>query len=237
MMGRVRSLTGYDLLHSQAVPPEPLPWSPPGEPRSAGGSRRPLFGMASFPDGEAMSEAVLAARDGDDTAFGLLYRAVQPRILRYLRLLVGPEAEDVASEAWLHIARDLPSFEGDFAGFRAWAVTVARHRALDHLRYERRHPTRPAPDEAFAHVPARDDTAGEAVEAVSTDAALALVATLPRDQAEAVMLRVVLGLDAQSAARVLGKRPGAVRIAAMRGLRRLAEQLDPHSIRRAADEV
>jgi RNA polymerase sigma-70 factor (ECF subfamily) len=237
MMGRVRSLTGYDLLHSQAVPPEPPPWSPPGEPRSAGGSGRPIFGMASFPDGEAMSEAVLAARDGDDTAFGLLYRAVQPRILRYLRLLVGPEAEDVASEAWLHIARDLPSFDGDFAGFRAWAVTVARHRALDHLRYERRHPIRPAPDETFADVPARDDPAGEAVEAVSTDAALVLVATLPRDQAEAVMLRVVLGLDAQSAARVLGKRPGAVRIAAMRGLRRLAEQLDPHSIRRAADEV
>jgi RNA polymerase sigma-70 factor (ECF subfamily) len=45
------------------------------------------------------------------------------------------------------------------------------------------------------------------------------------DQAEAVMLRVVLGLDAQAAAKVLGKRPGAVRMAAHRGLRRLAETL------------
>lgn len=52
-----------------------------------------------------------------------------------------------------------------------------------------------------------------------------MIARLPRDQAEAVLLRVVVGLDAKAAARVLGKRPGAVRTAAYRGLRKLAEQL------------
>jgi RNA polymerase sigma-70 factor, ECF subfamily len=64
------------------------------------------------------------------------------------------------------------------------------------------------------------------VDAVATDAALALIARLPRDQAEAVLLRVVVGLDAKAAARVLGKRPGAVRTAAYRGLRKLAEYLE-----------
>jgi RNA polymerase sigma-70 factor (ECF subfamily) len=53
-----------------------------------------------------------------------------------------------------------------------------------------------------------------------------LIATLPRDQAEAVLLRVVLGLDAEAAGQVLGKRAGAVRTAAHRGLRRLARQLE-----------
>ena len=52
-----------------------------------------------------------------------------------------------------------------------------------------------------------------------------LIARLPQDQAEAVVLRVVVGLDAKSAAEVLGKRPGAVRTAAHRGLQRLAELL------------
>ncbi|MGW5234218.1 sigma factor-like helix-turn-helix DNA-binding protein, partial [Streptomyces nodosus] len=42
-----------------------------------------------------------------------------------------------------------------------------------------------------------------------------------------VLLRVVVGLDAPAAARVLGKRPGAVRTAAHRGLRRLARELAP----------
>jgi RNA polymerase sigma-70 factor (ECF subfamily) len=39
------------------------------------------------------------------------------------------------------------------------------------------------------------------------------------------MLRAVIGLDAATAARVLGKRPGAVRTAAYRGLRTLARRL------------
>ena len=52
-----------------------------------------------------------------------------------------------------------------------------------------------------------------------------MIAALPRDQAEAVLLRVVIGLDAESAAQVLGKRAGAVRTAAYRGLRRLNDAL------------
>jgi hypothetical protein len=59
-----------------------------------------------------------------------------------------------------------------------------------------------------------DDTQAQAVDAVSTDAAMALIAALPRDQPEAVLLRVVVGLYAAAAGRVLGKRPGAVRTAA-----------------------
>jgi RNA polymerase sigma-70 factor (ECF subfamily) len=60
---------------------------------------------------------------------------------------------------------------------------------------------------------------------------------LPRDQAEAVMLRVVAGLDATHAAQVLGKRPGAVRVAAMRGLRRLAEHVEANERHRARSRV
>jgi len=70
--------------------------------------------------------------------------------------------------------------------------------------------------------PAADDTAQSAIDALATDAALALIATLPPDQAEAVLLRAVLGLDAQTAGQILGKRAGAVRTAAHRGLRTLA---------------
>ena len=53
---------------------------------------------------------------------------------------------------------------------------------------------------------------------------MALIASsLPRDQAEIIMLRVVAGLDAGDVARMVGKTPGAVRVAAHRGLRRLAD--------------
>jgi RNA polymerase sigma-70 factor (ECF subfamily) len=173
-----------------------------------------------------VSAAIGLAQRGDGSAFRVLYRAVQPGLHRYLRVLVGQDAEDVASEAWLQIARDLTSFRGDEDGFRAWAATIARRRALDHLRQRRRRPVTAAPAEWLPEQPARDDTAAAAIEAMTTEAALALIATLPRDQAEAVVLRVVVGLDARSAAEVLGKRPGAVRTAAYRGLRTLAARLD-----------
>jgi RNA polymerase sigma-70 factor (ECF subfamily) len=172
-------------------------------------------------------EALRSARDGDEHAFRIVYREMQPRLVRYLRVMVGDDADDVASEAWLQIARDLAGFRGDWDAFRGWAVTIARHRALDHLRGMRRRPSVTMPVDLLVEVADEQDTAAQAVDAVSTAAALALIATLPRDQAEAVLLRAVVGLDANAAGRVLGKRAGAVRTAAYRGLRRLAQDLRP----------
>jgi RNA polymerase sigma-70 factor (ECF subfamily) len=182
---------------------------------------------ASSPGGpDELTAAVRAAQHGDEQAFVGLYRLVQPALLRYLRTLVGADAKDVASETWLQVARDLGSFKGTGDAFRGWVATIGRHRATDHLRHQRRRPARPAPAELLAELVADHDTAGEALQSVSTDAAIAMIAGLPRDQAEAVMLRVVMGLDATTAAKVLGKRSGAVRTAAYRGLRRLADLFD-----------
>ncbi|MFF8385884.1 RNA polymerase sigma factor [Streptomyces kanasensis] len=172
-----------------------------------------------------LGAAVRQAQYGDEAAFARVYRLVQPQLLTYVRGLVGDDAEDVAAEAWLEIARDLGRFRGDGGGFRGWAATIARHRALDHLRRQRRRPRTAALDEDALDLPDGRDTALAALESLATGEALALVRELPRDQAEAVLLRVVVGLDAPAAARLLGKRPGAVRTAAHRGLRRLAGRL------------
>jgi RNA polymerase sigma-70 factor (ECF subfamily) len=174
---------------------------------------------------EGLDDVVLAAQSGDDAAFRELYRAQQPALLRYLRVLVGEDAEDVASEAWLQIARDLGTFSGDWDGFRGWTATIARHRAMDLLRAQRRRPQASTPVEFLTELSAGDDTADRAMELVTTDAALALIASLPPEQAEAVMLRVVVGLDAGTTGKILGRRAGAVRTAAYRGLKQLAARL------------
>lgn len=175
---------------------------------------------------EDLDAAVRAAQSGDEDAFRLLYRAQQPALLRYLRVLVGEDAEDIASEAWLQISRDLRTFAGDWDGFRGWTATIARHRAMDSLRATRRRPRTGGSVESFLDLIAPEETADRALELLATDAAVALIASLPRDQAEAVMLRVVLGLDAQTAGKILAKRAGAVRTAAYRGLRQLARRLE-----------
>ncbi|MET9654119.1 RNA polymerase sigma factor [Streptomyces sp. NPDC006460] len=175
--------------------------------------------------GPDLGSAVERAQRGDEEAFAEAYRIVHPGLLGYLRGMVGEDAEDVASEAWLEIARDLGRFRGDAAGFRGWTATIARHRALDHLRRARSRPRATALEQHVWELPAPGDVAVEALDALSTERALALIAGLPPDQAEAVLLRVVVGLDGATSARVLGKRPGAVRSAAHRGLKRLARQL------------
>lgn len=187
---------------------------------------RRLSGTAGAAPPDGLDAALSAARTGDEDAFRTLYRDVNPRLLRYLRTLVGDEAEDVASEAWLHIARDLPSFDGDMDGFRGWSATIARHRAIDHIRHRKRRPAGDAPADGLVDRPASDDTEKTVLDTLSAQQALAMIGRLPREQAEIIILRVVVGLDAKTVGRMLGKRAGAVRTAAHRGLRRLETLLN-----------
>ena len=166
-----------------------------------------------------------AAARGDEEAFGRLWRDLQPRLLRYFAVVSRTAAEDLASETWLGVVRGIDRFEGNEPAFRAWVFTIARHEVLDWRRRAARRPTEDLPANAVAELAAPDDPATDAVEGFSTRAALAMVATLPADQAEAVVLRVVAGLGVDRVATIMGKRPGTVRVLTHRGLRRLAERL------------
>ncbi|MEO3851089.1 sigma factor [Streptomyces sp. B8F3] len=170
------------------------------------------------------AEAIRAAQSGDETAFVHLYRTVHPCLVRYVGTLVGDaagdgDAEEVTAGAWQEIARDLRAFDGDAVGFRAWCARIARTRALARMqRRPRGHGRGPLPPGGGPHpegVPGRQDGGRS----------LALIAWLPRAEADAVALRSIVGLDAERAAYVLGTSPAAARSATLRGLRLLADQL------------
>jgi RNA polymerase sigma-70 factor (ECF subfamily) len=175
--------------------------------------------------GPGFGETLAGARDGDEHAFAVLWRDLNPALLRYLWVVAPATAEDTAADVWLEVCRSLDRFRGDEAGFRSWVFTVARMRAIDAARHSARRPARPVPPELLPERPAADDPAGAAIEAQATREALALIATLPPDQAEVVALRVLAGLDAAQVGELVGKRPGTVRVLAHRGLRRLAQEL------------
>lgn len=181
-------------------------------------------------DEAELCRALRRAQAGEEAGFTQLWHLLQPLLLRYLRVLIPQAAEDIASETWLKAARELRGFRGDGTAFRVWLFRVARNRAVDELRREGRQRESPAPPMDLAEFAddrgAARDTAASALERLATDDALSLVATLPKDQAEAVLLRVMVGLDVARTAEVLGKRAGAVRINAMRGLRRLARMIE-----------
>ena len=170
-------------------------------------------------------EHLAAAKAGDEAAFVVLFRSVQPALLRFLQGLSRDSAlaEDVAAETWLSIVKGLHRFEGDEAGWRAWVLTIGRARLRDAQRrlFGRSHLAQPH-DDTLLDERAPDDVHDSVEAAMSMDRVLALVGNLPRDQAEVILLRYVAGLDVARTAQVMGRSPGSVRVAAHRGLKKLA---------------
>ena len=178
-----------------------------------------------------MGGVLARARSGDEAAFLELWRGLQPRLLRYLRVVGCDDPDDVASETWLQVVRDLHRFNGGEEEFRRWLFTVGRNRAIDAARATTRRRVSPVADglDAFADAQTGEE---QVLDGMSVRKAIALLAGLSQDQAEAVALRVIAGLDTPAVAGILGKSPGAVRVSLHRGLRALAA--DPR-VRALAD--
>jgi RNA polymerase sigma-70 factor, ECF subfamily len=173
----------------------------------------------------SFEQTLLAAQSGDEAAFAALWRQLHPALLRYLRVIAPGTAEDVASECWLQVMRSLRRFSGDEAGFKSWLFTIARNKVTDGRRRARRRPAERLEDHVAEETAAGDDTEAAVLEQLGTEAALRLIAALPPDQAEIIMLRVVAALDVADVARIVHKSPGAVRVTSHRALRRLRETL------------
>ena len=179
-----------------------------------------------------------AARCGASWAVAELWRDLHPALLRYLRAAAPDDtADDLASDVWLELAGRLHRFEGDARALRAWAFTVARHRAIDARRAARRRPITPWEGEP----PARDATAPGPERAVvareALEAAMHHLRALPPDQAEVLLLRVVGELDVADVAAIVGKRPGTVRVLQHRALRGLERRLAAQGVTRGGSQT
>jgi RNA polymerase sigma-70 factor (ECF subfamily) len=169
-----------------------------------------------------LDSALARAASGDEAGFLELWRELQPRLLRYLRVLGCADADDVASETWLQVVRDLHRFSGGEQEFRRWLFTVGRHRAIDAARAIARRPTSPLPEGGFDLLADTQLVEDRVLAGMSMQTAIDLLAGLSRDQSDAVALRVIAGLETPVVADMLGKTEGAVRVALHRGLRALA---------------
>jgi RNA polymerase sigma-70 factor (ECF subfamily) len=175
---------------------------------------------------ESVEELLRRARDGDRDALGHLWRSYQHLLLRYFRGKGMDDPEDLASTVWLEVATSLHRFEGDEPAFRSWLFTIAARRRVDGIRSAKsrdRQIERERRSAGPLHSPGADD---EASDAGALDRAIALVRSLPPDQAEAVLLRVVADLSVSEVAQIMQRREGAVRVLVHRGLKRLADRHD-----------
>ena len=171
--------------------------------------------------GSDFASTLKAAQHGDQEALADLYRAFQPRILRYLLAQEPKDGEDLASEVWLDIGTGLNRFEGTESDLLCWMFTIARRRLIDHRRARTRRRTDPVSVEALG-LPSDEFDPTRSLEQAE---ALSCLGMLPREWAEIVLLRVVGELDSNEVAEVTGRKAGTVRVIQMRALERLAELL------------
>jgi RNA polymerase sigma-70 factor (ECF subfamily) len=167
-----------------------------------------------------------AARAGEEWAVARIFRAIQPGLLRYLAARDASEAEDIAAQVWLEVARRLPGFTGDEHELRALVFTIGRRRLANARRARSRRRAEPVGHDVLAAVAGGDDTAAD-VEALllAHDAVARITRSLRPEQADVVLLRVVADLNVDDVAAIVGKSPAAVRVIQTRALRKLARKL------------
>lgn len=185
-------------------------------------------------DGEAkLSGLVARAVQGDRQAIEDLLTQIRPMVVRYCRARLGrtgggayTTADDVAQEVCVAVLNSLPRYENLGRPFNAFVFGIASNKVMDaHRRASRdmSSPTDTLPDYADAD---RGPEA-HAMAVAASDQMKKLLDTLPPNQREVLLLRVVVGMSAEETGALLDMTPGAVRVNQHRALAKLRQQVAP----------
>jgi RNA polymerase sigma-70 factor, ECF subfamily len=160
------------------------------------------------------------ARQSDPDAWEALYTVAYPGLIafarrRWMRLDM---ADDAVSETFERAYSKIDSFRWRDGGFNAWLYTILRNVVKE---MTRKH-WREVGNGQLADI---EDSSPEPLSRVLQDEEAAAVraafAQLRSDEQELLELRVLGRLDSRETAALLGKKPGAVRMAQSRALERL----------------
>ena len=177
-------------------------------------------GESEVEDQNGDAALIHRASRGDRAAFGELYERYARLVHGVLLARVPPwDAEDLAHEVFLRAMRRHSSWRAP-AAFSGWLATLARNRANEFHRTQRRHPA-----ESIESSPVRlgvsDSQSGEA-EAL---AILDVIRKLPDAYRETLILRLVEGMTGAEIAVQCGLTPDSVRVNLCRGMKLLREAL------------
>ena len=162
-------------------------------------------------------ESVMAAaRSGEAWALGRLYATYAPAVAGFFRMQRADEPEDLTSEVFIGVLRNLHNFTGDEPHFRSWVFTIAYRRLADARRSGSRHPSLQPLDGEDPIDPA--DVEADVDQLLATRRIRSLCATLPPAQRDVLLLRLVARMTVDEVAEVIGRSRGATQALQRRGL-------------------
>ena len=173
-----------------------------------------------------------AAMRGDQAAWAAIYRALGPGVVGYFRARRVRDAEDLAADVFLEVARRMGAFRGGADGFRSWVFTIAHSRYVDWVRAMQHRRT--VPLDAIAEPAGGDDAFDGASDSLRREALISEVDALSPDQRSVVLLRMLADLSVTEVAEVLGKSESAVKVLHHRGVKALRRNVDPEAFRSSA---
>jgi RNA polymerase sigma-70 factor, ECF subfamily len=188
----------------------------------------PAPASASAPAGThrrrpARAERRLAARlrAGERDALEDAYRAYGAATFGLLLRLLGERgaAEDVQQQVFTEVWRRAGDYDARRAGLLTWVLTIARSRAIDHLRRRVPEPRDPQLPDARA-VPADADALLERWRLAH------LLGRLPEDERVVLRLRFYDELSQSEISAATGIPIGTVKARMVRGLTRLREMIE-----------
>jgi RNA polymerase sigma factor (sigma-70 family) len=175
-------------------------------------------------------EAVLdAAQSGAPWAFERIFTALSPVVTGYLRVQGAHEPEDLSSEVFVAVLRNIGRFSGGEAAFRSWVFTIAHRRLLDERRRHGRRPPFTALSEAL-ELAGPDDVEDAVERAQRTEWVRELCEQLSPDQRDVLMLRLLGRLTIDEVADIVGKSSVAVKALQRRGFRAIGRMLEPEEV-------
>jgi RNA polymerase sigma-70 factor (ECF subfamily) len=166
-------------------------------------------------------EQVIAARAGDEAAWGGVVRRHQEAVFRLAYLLLGDagDAEDVAQEVFLRAYRALGRFDAG-RPLRPWLLEITRNLCHNWRRALHRY-TAALGRFMQARPAAFSDPAGQAAEQWKAEVLWQAVRRLRTVDQEIIYLRYFLELPVEETAQALQVAPGTVKSRLARALQRL----------------
>lgn len=168
---------------------------------------------------------VTRAQRGDEEAVTLLYERYVDTIYTYIHYRVESAeiAEDLTSEVFLRMVRNLRGFTDRGLPFKAWLFRIAANLVTDHYRHSNKRTIMPIHEYFESDDPNPFEQVVEDQE--QRDIQLALK-TLPAQYQDLLILHFVDDLSYDEIVKVMNKSPAALRAMQYRALKSLAQQLD-----------
>ena len=174
------------------------------------------------------------AKNGNQEAFGSLYKLYFVPVFRYVSLRIGNriETEDLTQTVFLKVFKSIERYRDENKDPLAYFFTVARNTVIDFWRKKKRKeiPLEDTDENELETDDSSHDLVEQAEKELSQNTLKKALGILTDEQKEVIVLKFISDLSNKEISDVIGKSEEAIRQLQCRALKKLRDNLKNHNI-------